>query len=233
MIVRAVTCPHPPLLLPGVTGGVVPEVEELRTACRAAVAGLTGTDVVVAVGSAPATRIWPAEALSPRHFFAPGLEPAPSGEVLPLSLAVARELVEEVPVELHGVDSALPVEDCRGYGRLLAARPERIGLLVMADGSARRGPKAPGYEDPRARELDQLLEDALRAGDPEPFLKLEPDLADDLLVGGRAAWQVLSGTWEGRAARAECHYSADPFGVWYPVFSWTPRARPPDPSPVR
>jgi hypothetical protein len=222
VIVRAVTCPHPPLLLPGVTGGLVREVEELRAACLAAVGELTDADVVVAVGSAPETRVWPPEALSPRHFFAPGLEPAPSGEVLPLSLAVARELAGEVPVELHGVAAALPVEDCRAYGRLLAARPERIGLLVMADGSARRGPKAPGYEDPRALDLDRVLEDALRAGDPEPFLKLEPDLADDLLVGGRAAWQVLSGAWEGRAARATCHYSADPFGVWYPVFTWTP-----------
>ncbi|MEV7038446.1 hypothetical protein [Amycolatopsis sp. NPDC051061] len=222
MIVRAVTCPHPPLLLPGVTGGPVPEVEELRTACRAAVEDLAGADVVVAVGGAPSTRVWPVEALSPRHLFAPGTEPLPPGEVLPLSLAVARELLGAVPVELHGVDAALPVEDCRGYGRRLAVRPERIGLLIMADGSARRGPKAPGYEDPRALDLDGVLEDALRAGDPEPFLKLEPELADDLLVGGRAAWQVLSGAWEGRATRAKCHYSADPFGVWYPVFTWTP-----------
>jgi len=104
---------------------------------------------------------------------------------------------------------------------------------VMADGSARRGPKAPGHDDPRAPELDRVFEDALRAGDPEPFLKLEPDLADDLLIGGRAAWQVLAGAWEDRAALAKCHYSADPFGVWYPVFTWTPRARPRDPSPAR
>jgi hypothetical protein len=222
VIVRAVTCPHPPLLLSGVPGGPLPEVEELRAACRAAVEDLAGADVVVAVGSAPMTRMWPAEAVSPRHFFAPGPGPAPSGDVLPLSLAVAKELLGAVPVELHGVDAALPVEDCRDYGRRLAARPERIGLLIMADGSARRGPKAPGYEDPRAPALDQVLEDALRAGDPEPFLKLEPDLADDLLIGGRAAWQVLSGAWEDRSARATCHYSADPFGVWYPVFTWTP-----------
>jgi hypothetical protein len=74
VIVRAASCPHPPLLLPGATGGMVPEVEELRAACRAAVEDLVsaGLDVVVAVGSAPETRMWATETPSPRHFYAPG-----------------------------------------------------------------------------------------------------------------------------------------------------------------
>lgn len=221
MIVRAVSCPHPPLLLPGVTGEAVPEVEELRAACETAIDELVAVapDVVVVVGGAPETRAWPADAASPRHFFVSG--PVPAGEVLPLSLAVARELVP-VPVELHGVDVTLPVEDCRAYGRRIAARPERIGLLVMADGSARRGPKAPGYADHRALAVDGAFDEALRAGDPEPLLKLEPDVADELLIGGRAAWQVLSGACEALVVRSTCHYSDDPFGVWYPVYVWTP-----------
>lgn len=219
----AASCPHPPLLLPGVTGGAVPEVEELRAACHAAVEDLVAAapDVVVVVGGAPRTRTWPVDAASPRSFFAPGREPGPCGEVLPLSLAVARELVA-VPVELHGVDVALPVDDCRAYGRRIAERPERIGLLVMADGSARRGPKAPGYADHRALAVDGAFDEALRAGDTEPLLKLEPDVADDLLIGGRAAWQVLSGACETLVVRSTCHYSDDPFGVWYPVYVWTP-----------
>jgi hypothetical protein len=72
----------------------------------------------------------------------------------------------------------------------------------MADGSARRGPKAPGYDDHRAQAVDRTFDEALRAGDAEPFRKLAPDVADDLLIGG--------------------HYSDDPFGVWYPVYVWTP-----------
>jgi hypothetical protein len=224
VIVGAASCPHPPLLLPGVTGGAVPEVEELRAACRAAVEDLVAAvpDVVVVVGGASETRTWPVGTASPRHFFAPGPSPGHSGEVLPLSLAVARDLLAFRPVELHGVDAALPVDDCRAYGRQLAGRPERIGLLVMADGSARRGPKAPGYSDHRAQATDRSFEEALRAGDPEPLLKLEPDVADDLLIGGRAAWQVLSGACETLAVRSTCQYSDDPFGVWYPVYVWTP-----------
>lgn len=226
MIVRAVTCPHPPLLLPGITGGAIPEVEDLRAACLAAIDDLVAVspDVVVAVGSAPDTRVWAREAASPRHFYAPGLSPRPAGEVLPLSLAIARELTSAVPmpVELHGVSVSLPVDDCHAYGVELAGRPERVGLLIMADGSARRGPKAPGYEDHRALEMDRMLDEALRAGDPEPFHKLAPDVADELLIGGRVAWQVLSGACDNGATRSTCHYSDDPFGVWYPVFTWTP-----------
>jgi hypothetical protein len=226
MIVRAASCPHPPLLLPGVTGGAIQEVEELRAACRAAVEDLAAAspEVIVAVGSAPGTRTWAGETPSPRHLYAPGPLPGPVGEVLPLSLAVARDLTSAVPVpvELHGVDASLPADDCHAYGRRLAERPERIGLLVMADGSGRRGPKAPGYDDHRALAVDRTFDEALRAGDAEPFRKLAPDVADDLLIGGRAAWQVLSGACENGAIRATCHYSDDPFGVWYPVYVWTP-----------
>lgn len=224
MIVRAATCPHPPLLLPGVTGGVILEVEELRAACRAAVNDLIAAtpDVVVVVGGAAETRMWPMNTASPRHLYAPGLEPKPAGEVLPLSLAVARDLLGFRPVELHAVSTVLPVDDCRAYGRQLAGRGDRISLLVMADGSARRGPKAPGYADHRAQATDRSFEDALCAGDPEPLLKLEPDVADDLLIGGRAAWQVLSAACETLVLRSTCYYSADPFGVWYPVYVWTP-----------
>ncbi|WP_284742428.1 hypothetical protein [Amycolatopsis sp. RTGN1] len=225
MIVRAATCPHPPLLLPGATGLPVREVSELRAACRTAVDDLVAAapDVLVAVGSAPGTRTWPADAASPVSLFAPALGSAPEGDLLPLSLAVARDLTETVPVpvEFHGIDAAAPVELCRGHGRWLAGRPERIGLLVMADGSARRGPKAPGHEDARALELDHLLGEALHVGDPGPFLDLAPDVAAELLVEGRVAWQVLAGACEGRAVDAKCRYSDDPFGVWYPVFTWT------------
>lgn len=219
MIVHVASCPHPPLLLPGVTGGPVPEVDKLRAACAVVVERLVAAepDVIVAVGSGTHTRRWSRQAPSPSF----GSCGEPVGDVLPLSLAVARELLTSVPqVELHGVGEA---EDCGAYGRRLAARPERLGLLVMADGSARRSPKAPGYFDDRALNVDQEIEDTLRTADFDRLLQLRPEVARDLLIGGRASWQVLAGACESLAVRAECHYSDDPFGVWYPIFDWTPR----------
>lgn len=223
MIAYAVSCPHPPLLLPGATGGVVPEVETLRAACHEAIAAMMSVqpDVIVVVGGTPETKVHSVLAL-PLDQFAPRgrvVQPEP----LPLSLAVGLSMVPDALVELHGMDSAAPVEECREYGRSLADRPERIGLLVMADGSARRGPKAPGYVDERAEPVDVLIDKGLRDGDTEPLLKLDASLADDLLIAGRAAWQVLAGAYEPACAKACCHYSAAPFGVWYPVYSWIPQ----------
>lgn len=144
MIVQVVSCPQPPLLLPGVTGGLVPEVEKLRSACHEAIAGLATVDTIIVVGGAPDTREYPPDAPLPTGRFAPGLTPAPS-DALPASLGVATALIDGVldrGVELHGIGFATPAEECRQYGRRLAERPGIVGLLVMADGSARRGPKA-------------------------------------------------------------------------------------------
>jgi hypothetical protein len=49
-------------------------------------------------------------------------------------------------------------------------------------------------------------------------------LAAQLLVAGRAAWQVLAGAVADSPGRSRMHYSGDPFGVWYPVVSWLPEA---------
>nr|WP_228046012.1 hypothetical protein [Saccharopolyspora sp. HNM0983] len=210
--------------MPGATGGVLHEVEELRAACRSAVDDLVtaAPDLLVVVGGASATRLWSTDAASPLSSFARGSTAAPEGETLPLSLAVGRELTAGWPVELRGVRAADPVDRCRRHGRTLAERTERIGLLVMADGSARRGPKAPGYEHPGAAAVDRDVDEALRAGDCASILRLDPGSADELLIGGRAAWQVLAGACADRAVRARCLYSDDPFGVWYPVFVWDP-----------
>jgi hypothetical protein len=197
------------------------------------VAGLAAAapDLIAVVGAAPGNRTYPPDTPSPRHQFAPGLSsPAPvTGPVLPLSLAVGVALLREadllpddarLAIELHGVAADLPVEPACRYGRLLAGRPERIALLVMADGSARRGPAAPGYLDDRAHAVDATVEAALRTGDPAALLALDPATAAELLIAGRVAWQVLAGACERRNLLATCHYSAAPFGVWYPVVTW-------------
>ena len=61
MLVAAAVCPHPPLLVPGVGAGASGELDDLRTACDAAVAALLATDpsLVVVVGSAAATGPFP------------------------------------------------------------------------------------------------------------------------------------------------------------------------------
>jgi hypothetical protein len=208
VIAGVVNCPQPPLLLPGRTGRPVPEVEELRAACRAAIADLLAgdPDSVVLIGGIAA-----AEADRP-------------GE--PVSLRIGRHLLAEAgcpaPIRPVLVRTDTPAEQCLRIGRQLVAEAAelRIGLLVMADGSARRGLKAPGYLDPRAAPFDETVQRALTGGDPAGLAELDEKLAAELLVAGRAAWQVLAGATAGGCFRSQIYYVGDPFGVWYPVVRW-------------
>ncbi|MDQ1744350.1 MAG: hypothetical protein QOE23_2689, partial [Pseudonocardiales bacterium] len=97
-----------------------------------------------------------------------------------------------------------------------------LGLLVMGDGSARRSLKAPGYLDPRAAPFDEQVRDCLTSGRLAGLADLDAGLAAELMVAGRVAWQVLAGAVGEHPGSSRLHYSDDPFGVWYPVFSWLP-----------
>ena len=106
---------------------------------------------------------------------------------------------------------------CLRLGAGLRTIGDRVGLLVMADGSACRSLRAPGYLDPRAAAFDAVIADAVRSGDLAPLRSMDSDLARELLVAGRPGWQVLAGAMPGRAASTEVLYEADPFGVFYLV----------------
>lgn len=216
-MLAAVVCPHPPLLVPEVAAGAAGELDDLRAACDAALrAGLaTGPERVVVVGSGPATREWPADAAGALPNL--GL-PGPAGE-LPLSLTIGRWLLERVgwdgPMVLQAVDATATADDCAA----LAAGASSM-LLVMGDGSARRSVAAPGHFDERAEGFDAAVAAALAAADPDALLKLDVDLAVELLAAGRPAWQVLAGAAAGRPWGGTLHYDAAPYGVGYLVASW-------------
>lgn len=224
-MIAAVACvPQAPLLLPGVTGGPVPEVERLREEARAAVRAVldAGVDEIVVLGGAPATRTYPADAPSPAGRLAPAPGRRPEAGALPVSLAVGRALLDPCPVPLllQGVGRAEPAKAAAALGEEIAARPGRTGLVVAADGSARRGPKAPGYVDPRAHEADRRIGDALARADTAALLDLDADLCEELLIGGRAAWQAMAAACRDTAWTVRTRYDDDPFGVAYHVVTW-------------
>ncbi|MGW4683186.1 hypothetical protein ACWEOS_32390 [Micromonospora taraxaci] len=104
----------------------------------------------------------------------------------------------------------------------VAATGERVALLVLGDGSACRGVKSPGYDDPRALPYDQGVAAALADADLDVLLDLDPVVSAELKAAGRAPWQVLAGA--ARAAgggwRGELLHHAAPYGVAYFVASW-------------
>ncbi|MDP9182026.1 MAG: hypothetical protein M3P04_04535 [Actinomycetota bacterium] len=171
---------------------------ELRAAIAAAVARLSVQ--VVVVGAAP-TPGWVEGTVDLTPY---GVLGSPADDALPLPLAVGRHLLGDRPHRLWGVPS----------GPL----PEADSLLVVADGSAKRTPKAPGGFDPRAEGFDAGVVEALRAADAAALAALDEDLATDLWAAGAAAWRALAGVpgpWRG-----EVLYADAPHGVGYVVATW-------------
>jgi hypothetical protein len=221
VIVAAAVVPHPPLLMPGVTGGAVPEVESLRRTAADAVAwAAAAARQVSAVGGADTTSTWPrAQPLGPGFL---GEVEAPGR--LPLSLSVVQILLPaDAAVDWHTVSTAASPQEAAALGTRLARRPEPTALIVAGDGSARRGPKAPGYQDARAHAFDSTVTRALSAADTETLANLDPVLAAQLMVAGRAAWQVLAAACAGGRWESEITYADDPFGVFYVVARWSRR----------
>jgi hypothetical protein len=224
VITGVAICPPAPLLAPELTGRD-PVLPQLREASAAAVARLVraGPEVVAVVGPAARTAAWPAGGRLDLASFAPALtgRGPGSGPPLPLSLGLGARLLDEGGYRgsrlLQSVSQDEPAAECLRLGANLCSLGDSVGLLIMADGSARRNVRAPGYLDPRAAPFDAVIERALRSGHLGALRAMDAALARELLAGGRPAWQVLSGAMPGQVPAAEILYSSDPFGVFYLV----------------
>ncbi|MET7970755.1 hypothetical protein [Micromonospora sp. NPDC005305] len=234
-LVAAAVCPHPPLIVPELAGAAAPELDDLRAAADAAVARLLAADpeVILLLGAGPETeRFGSADHGSLRPY---GLDRhvrlwkvnCAGSDRLPLSLTIGAWLVNRSGTELPRLARAVAADaspaECAALGAELVAEPdERTALLVLGDGSACRGVKAPGYDDPRAPAYDEGVARALAGADAAILLGLDPVLSAELRVAGRAPWQVLAGA--ARAAggdwRGEVSYHQAPYGVAYFVANW-------------
>jgi hypothetical protein len=224
MLVAATLVPSTPLLLPGLGGAHAP-LPELGAAADGAVAELLAAapDVVAVVGPATDSRTWPPD--TPVDV-GPFLGRATTvGPPLPLSLAVGRTALRTAGYRggqvLHAVAAGATPDACLALGRELAAA-DRVGLLVVGDGSACRSLTAPGWFDARAEAFDADVERAVRAGDLDALLDLDTGLAADLQAAGRPAWQVLAGAAGGTTWTSRIGYADAPLGVGYLVAALRP-----------
>ncbi|MEV7886227.1 class III extradiol dioxygenase subunit B-like domain-containing protein [Streptomyces sp. NPDC002817] len=241
MLVAAAVCPCPPLLVPEVAAGAAPELDTARTACTDALGVLAAArpDLLVVLGPAEQSGrgTHPEGTAGSFRGFGVALDVrlgadqsadlgAVSGRELPPSLAVAAWLLErtgwaDAPIEGLGVGEPLAAERCIETGRDIAARAERVALLVMGDASACRTLKSPGYLDERAAPFDAEVARALGAADVAALEALDAELAYELKVSGRAPWQVLAGAAEGAGLDGRLLYDDAPYGVGYVVATWS------------
>lgn len=227
MIIAAALCPWPPLLASELTGNA-PVLPELRQACGTAIQWLLREqpELVTVVGPADATRAWDPGSQPDLSVFAPSLPPAGDPD-LPPSLGLGALLLNQAGYAGHRALQAVaedePTARCAELGAAISGTADRMALLAMGDGSARRSPKAPGYFDERSMDFDAQVERALRDGDLDALLAISPALASELMASGRPSWQVLAGALGPAASAAEILYSDVPFGVSYIVACIEPK----------
>jgi hypothetical protein len=242
MLIAAAVCPHPPLLIPAAIGAAAsdppPALGAIRDACDVAVRALAGAepDLIAVVGGGPVGpggreyEAWAAGSLGDYGI------PVTVGEgepVLPLSLTVGRWLLDRAgagpggglpgggpPVLLQAVDERAPANECIKLGIMIAERAPRVALLAMGDASARRARDVEGAPDPQAQDYDEGVAEALAAADARWLGRLDPALGDELMVAGRAAWQVLAGAATGTRMCGRLLCMANPYGVTYLVACW-------------
>ncbi|MFE9727596.1 class III extradiol dioxygenase subunit B-like domain-containing protein [Streptomyces sp. NPDC005794] len=239
MLVAAAVCPCPPLLVPEVASGAGPELDAARNASLDALGVLAAArpGLLVVAGPAGPDESGPFPAGSAGSFAGFGVDlavrlgevpagaPAPQ-RPLPVSLAVGAWLLghtrwDGAPVEGLGVEESLAAGRCLRAGADLAARAERVALLVMGDGSACRTVKAPGYLDDRAADFDAAASRALGGADLAALSALDESLAYELKAAGRAPWQVLAGAARGAGLGGQLLYEDAPYGVGYTVAAWS------------
>jgi hypothetical protein len=192
VICRAIVLPSPPALL-SIRSQQDP-VPSLRAACAAAVAGLPHDEPVVVL-AAPVTAANRGR-----------------GVTVPLGHRVAAALL--------GDRSLDPVVAVPGAAARLRETPGRVTLVVMADGSARRGEKAPGHVHSQALPFDECIEEALRSGDAGTLAGLDPALGEELWCEGVAGLRVLGELARGHEIAAEVSYADAPYGVAWWVARW-------------
>jgi hypothetical protein len=215
-------------------GSAVADLEPLRSACHAAVSTVgRRADRLVLLGSAATSAFHSPLARGSLQGYGVAVDvhlgsPACGGSVeLPLSLTIGAWLVAEAMGERSeavGFSVGPGFAASRAALDLLAlAETERLGLIVMGDGTARRSTSAPGYLDARAEPYDAAIEAALREGDGDALAALDEPLGADLLAAGVPAWRAAGALLAGGEYDADLLYAQAPFGVGYFVAQWTVR----------
>ncbi len=195
MIDTALVLPSPRALLPW--HSETDPVTELRAACDAAVEKL--------LADAPEHLVVVAAPVSELN--------STRGVTEPIGFRVARQLLGERTFEEQ---VALPYT----AATLLEHEPRHTALLVMADGSACRGEKAPGHLHPDALAFDDAIERALRAGDVDALAAIDPDQAHELWCTGAPGFHVLAEVARGRQVASNMSYADAPYGVAWWVARW-------------
>lgn len=238
MLTAIALTPSAPVLVPELAGAAAAEVAELRDAALAAADALPDRWIAVGVGpGAGPDADSAAQIIEPdsRGTFAGygadvgvRLSPQPGAELTALPLCalfagwLRGQVRQQARLQVRVYPADCDPEQALAYGRRLRAEIDAtaapVGVLVVADGANSLTQSAPGGHDPDAQPVQDLLDDALAAGDAGALTRLPDGIV------GRVAYQVLAGLAPGPVTATEFLRGA-PYGVGYFVGVWVPEAQ--------
>ena len=156
-----------------------------------------------------------------------GGQEATDDRPLPTPLMVARHLASR-DVAAHPEHAVLWASarwittsgsDATALGEQLRGEGTRICLILVADGAACHGPKAPRAEDSRAPAYEDAVCAALASGQGAHLAQIDADLGRELGATLPQVWPVLlaaaDGEWIGELA-----WRGAPYGVGWAVAAW-------------
>ncbi|WP_413617118.1 hypothetical protein QBL07_016115 [Gordonia rubripertincta] len=237
MLAAVVFVPSAPLLVPELAGPSAFDTEPVRSAVRDALADVasTGIDRWVVVGASDAPVEGPVEESGSGSFARFGVDvrvvvsdrTGPRMSLSALIGAWLRQWASLGQTSTWIVGRETSPAECAAIGADLAARlgesAERIGLLVVGDGSTALTKAPGGGRRDSAVALNDSIVAAIGAADIAALLDLEAAPCNTEGVGGRVAWQVAAAAVEscGSGVVAKTSYADAPFGVGYVVATWT------------
>jgi aromatic ring-opening dioxygenase LigB subunit len=228
VLVAAALCPHPPVVVPEVATGAAAELDGLRAACDEAIAALLESrpDTIVVVGNGPRTEEFAAGAGGDLRRYGVDVQAGGGGAELPLALTIGAWLLDRSGTTTARRYLSIASEEAparaAGVGAAAVGGAERVALLVMADGSARRTETSPGPYHPDAVAFDERVTRALAALDTDELLAIDEETCRTLWAGGRTGWQALAGATSGSGRlTATIRYDEAPYGIGYLVVSWS------------
>jgi hypothetical protein len=221
----AAVCPQAPALVPEVGHGVAEELADVRNAALVAIDSVLATspDRIVVLGDGArehsaleqgaleqGAHEWDESAGGTFRGFGPDVRAGGANLVLPPGHTVGAWLLDVAGwAGPRTYASKLDVEG-----------PEYVGVLVMADGSARHRLLAPEWEDVDGRVFDATIAKALESGDASALASLDLDAAGEFQASGTSGLVALGEATKGTRTVAQLRYEGAPFDVGYWVADW-------------
>jgi hypothetical protein len=247
VLITAAVVPGPPAFVVELMGSAAHELDDLRQATDLVVSRalsdlltvLAGSRSVgsasvqlVVVGPGQPTEFNGAGPVSFASFGRDVVLPAlvdgqPVERGLPTPMMVARYLASrdiathpehaELWASARWITTSGPA--AKALGEQLGAHGTGLGLILVTDGAACHGPKAPRAQDTRAKAYDEEVCAALASGQRSRLAQIDADLGDELGATGSQVWPVLVGA-AGSDRIGEVLWAGAPYGVGWAVASW-------------